>query len=281
MADELTNQQLGFGYWYVTHKLALKRILTVSLIVIDVALVAYVLFLLILNLGIRQPQHDAAIATLLTDGGFASIGAARDTQLPRNIQISGIETLASGAFADIIATLVNPNQKWGATFTYSFALASGTTRARTGFVFPGETKRIYDLNVENGTTVTSVNLSNVTWMRENNFAALYAARISPLAFSDIQYIPAQELQVSDKVPVSRVRFTVGNNTAYNYRDPGFTVILLSGTSIAGISSIFTDQLLSGERKTLEVTWFTRLPRVTTVQVIPEINILDPNVYLKF
>lgn len=281
MPDELSNQQLGFGYWYVTHKLALKRILTVALLVADVLLVAYLLFLLIINLGIRQPQHDAAIASLLTDGGFASISAARDTQLPRTIQISGIETLASGSFADIIATITNPNQKWGATFSYSFSLASGTTRARSGFIFPGETKRIYDLNVENGTTVTSVNLSNVTWARENNFSSLYTERITPLAFSDIQYIPSQELQVSDKVPVSRVRFAVANNTAYNYRDPGFTVLLLSGTSIAGISSIYTDQLLAGEKKTLEVTWFTRLPRVTTIQVIPEINILDQSVYLKF
>lgn len=278
--ETLSNRQLSFGYWYVTHKLLLQRLVTIILLVIDFALIGYLLFLLALNLGIRQQAHDALIGSLLTNGGFASVGAARDAQLPQNIRVVGIETIPSGTRADIIATVTNPNARWGASFSYSFSLANGATSPRTGFIFPGETKRLYDLNVEGGVTAGALNISNITWIRENNFAELYAARIQ-FSFSDITFTPAQELEIGATIPISRASFTVTNTSAFNYREPNFTVLLYSGDTLAGISLVTAERLLSGERVSFSTTWFTRLPRITSVQVIPEINILDQGVYLPF
>lgn len=271
---------LGFSYWFVSHKLAIKRIATALFFAFDIVLGAYLIYLLIVNIGIRQAEHDALIASFLGDGGLAKTAAGAAALAPASLQTGAIATIVSGAAADIVVPVANPNAKWGARFTYHFMVSGKATAPRAGFVLPGETRLLYDLNVEGGAAVQSVEITDVAWVRDIDYQTTYEQRLRGIEFTGVEYIVPEELSIGEQLPISRVRFTVANKTAYSYRDARFTVVLLSGSATVGVNSVALDELRTGQSAAMEATWFGRLPRVTSVQIVPEINVLDQGAYLR-
>ncbi len=276
--DKLYEKQLGFAYWYVTHKAMLKNILTVFLIVVIFILVAYNLYLLIFNLVIYQKNHQAVLNDFITAN--PNYAVLRQVSLPQPIQTSQIQVLSNKQGYDLMVEVANPNQDWWATFNYQFQVGQSLTDKRKGFILPGERKKMIDLGVEQGNLASQIVLTNLNWQKEINFVDLYSKRFQ-FDIANVQYVPARELGIGEEIPVSRVNFKVTNDSAYNYRDVNFFIFLMSGDRIVGVNKIVTRELLSGETKDLTVNFFQRLPKVTSAEIVPEVNILDETVFLKF
>lgn len=276
--DKFYEKQLGIAYWYVTNKTMLKNILTVFLIVVIVILVAYNLYLLIFNFVIYQKDYQTALNDFITAN--SSYVALRQLSLPQAIQIGQIKAFADSQGYDLVVEIANPNQIWWATFDYQFQIGSALTDKRKGFVFPGERKNLIDLGVEQGNLASQLVLTNLNWQKEIDFVNLYREKFQ-FDIANVQYIAARELGVGEEIPVSRVTFEVINDSAYNYKNISFLVFLMSGDNIVGVNKIVASTLSSGEAKSLAVTFFQRLPKVTSAEIIPEINILDESVFLKF
>ncbi len=89
---------------------------------------------------------------------------------------------------------------------------------------------------------------------------------------------SRELEI-DSEEIGRVSFTVRNTTAYSYWEPSFTILLMRGGSVAGVTRTTLTRLKSGDERSVAVNWFGSLPAVTKVEVIPEVNLFDPDVYM--
>jgi len=63
----------------------------------------------------------------------------------------------------------------------------------------------------------------------------------------------------------------------NFWDVGFQVILLSGAQPIAYNYIQINELPSLSSKNLMVSWAENIPTVSSVKIIPQINLFDPKV----
>ncbi|MCX6743891.1 MAG: hypothetical protein NT116_06720 [Candidatus Parcubacteria bacterium] len=277
MANNLSERQLGLAYWYVTHKLLLRDILIVFMIIVIVFFVSLNLYLLIINLGISRNSYQQLLTSLVTTRqDFISY---KQAALPKPIQINQLANYPSSKGFDIVASAVNPNKTWYATFDYQFQIGDKFSIKRSGFILPAENKYLVALAVDNGNQANQLVFSNIKWMKEINYPNIYQEKYN-LEIKDATYIPPQQLGVGDKVQISRVTFTALNKSAYNYRDISFLIFVKAGDQIVGVNQITSGPIYSNQTRVLGANFFQLLPVITGVSVIPEINILNNNSFIK-
>ena len=68
---------------------------------------------------------------------------------------------------------------------------------------------------------------------------------------------------------------------FNFWDVSFSIVLFNGNIPVAINYITVDSFDSGEVKDLEVNWFNPLDRVTSIEIKPDINILNPWIFKGF
>lgn len=279
MADEkFYNQQIGAAYWYVTHKQMIRTIISIFLITIIIIFVALNLYLLIFNLGIYGRVYNNFLNSLVTvSQDYANL---RLTRIPQTLSTGQIATLPNGSNFDIIADISNPNNVWYATFKYQFKIGDELTALQPGFIFPGTSKKLITLNVENGNQVTELVISDLEWIKEINFLAQEAEKFN-IETKNISLIPAAQLGLGDKVQISRVKFDLVNKSAFNYANIVLQIYLLNAGQIQAVSQISSGVLNAGQTQSYQVDFFQALPKTNDVSIIPEINFLDPKVFLKF
>ncbi len=274
--DNFTEQQFGFSYWYVTHKLQLKAALTVFLVLVSVGLGGYALWgftkLYILDYPEYVAMQRQAGETLVN---FDAVASARP------IDVRSVQVFAAGPGTfDALAMVRNPNAGFSATFDYRFIGEGASPELQSGFLLPGEEKPLVALGIKAQTGFRSARLDiqNLRWRRLDahevpDYAAYRAARLSLVA-DEVTLVPAQQPGES-----TRVTFTALNASAYSYWNVRWVVLLYRGQSVAAVNAIDLAQLRSGERRPASVTWFEQVPSVTRAEVRPEVDILDPDVYV--
>jgi hypothetical protein len=279
MADEkFYNQQIGAAYWYVTHKQMIKMIISIVLLTVLIFLFAINLYLLIFNLGIYGRGYNLFLKNLtIMSEDYLNF---RQTKLPLPITIVSVNTLPNVNNFDIVAEIANPNTVWYATFNYQFQLGDILTEPRPGYILPGESKRLIGLNVEMGNSVSDLVFTDLKWSKEINYPALESEKFD-FEVKNITLIPPSQLGLSDKVQISRVKFDLVNNSPFNYSNVGLQIFLLNQGQSVAVNQIYSGSIKTGETKSYQVDFFQNLPKVSEVSIIPEVNILDPNSFLKF
>ncbi len=273
--QQLSEKRLRFGYWFVTNKLLLKRLLTAGLFLINMLVWGYILFSLVMAFGVEY-QKDRLIERDLVVNQYSDVSALFDVTQPRPLLTLSVATFTSFENRlDALARLRNPNASWGAEFAYQFNVSDGTAMVRRGFIMPGEEKYLFDLDIE-GRQVLGVTITDIRWIRENDFATLQAQR-AQFEVRDVAYIPKAE----ENIEANRAVFTVVNNSSFNYYEPRFQVLLQRGSTIVGIQEITVDRLMAGQSRTIEVRWIENIPAVQSVQVILDINYLAESAYVAF
>ncbi|MBD3359642.1 MAG: hypothetical protein GF365_02975 [Candidatus Buchananbacteria bacterium] len=274
----MSEKSLKLAYWYVTNKLLLKRILIIVLIIVNALLAIYLIYLLVFNLYIYRSEYQVMLNNIETiNQDYPNLRVAN---LPQDIQVGQIKVLPNNENYDLMVEIANPNVQWWASFNYKFQVNDELTETRSSFILPGETKRLVDLSVPDGDLASRLDLSNVVWQKEIDYVSLQRLRLR-FDIQNVEYVPASELGVGQELPVSRVLFTVYNNTAYNYKNIKLLILLKSADNIVAINQISSGALKNNQSKKLESTFFQSLPRITSVEVVPEVNILDDDVYLDF
>jgi hypothetical protein len=269
--DQFKEKKLGLASWYVSNKILLKNILIVFLIIVDFLLLAYFVYLLVFNLGIFQKDYQAILNNLAAaNPDYASL---RQSALPQDIQIGLIKTYPNNQNYDIVAEITNNNSNWWASFDYQFQLGGELTAKKNGFILPAERKKLFGLATEKGSQVSNIIFTNIKWQKENNFEFLKNERFK-FDIKNIQYISSKELDVGDEIQISRVKFELVNNTAFSYNNVNVMLFLMSGSNTIAVNQVGSGLIKSGQTKSLELTFFQSLPRITSVDIVSELNFLD-------
>jgi hypothetical protein len=295
MADfqDLSEKELKFGYWFLTHKLLLRKILIIFLIVFSVGFFAYAIYGLVIELVVYGQSFNSAMQSLpqnlVNFSGYKAKNQAKD------LQVSSITVIAgAGERYDFVAKVKNPNPNWTVeSFDYQFITgidevdfnkdknAPNPDRVKRSFILPGEEKYLVDLSVESKRRIgqARLDITNLKWRRVTDFATTQKEKFR-FEISDVQFIPATATEISGKLPISQVTFNAANKSAYGFWNVGFYIILFKGSAMGGANYLSIDQFLSGQTRALTVNWFESLPNITQVQVVPEVNILDKNIYME-
>lgn len=272
--EQLTEQQLKAGYWYITHKIVLRAFFFVILILLNLITWGWIIFSLVKNMAVdfnsfRQWRYD-----LLYDRYTNQAMVQQKTQ-PRSIVVNEVRSLpAQNKHLDFFATVTNPNAGWVGRFQYQFSTAKDKTPLRNGFIMPSEKKILMDLDVDAG-AVDRIILSNIVWERFNNYP-VFATPRNIFEVTNAVFVP---LSNADNVKANRATFTVTNNSNFHYYRPRFIVKLLRTGQIIGINTLTIDSLKSNESQNLEARWFEFVPTPDKIEVIPDIDFISPASYL--
>ena len=263
-ATNLTDKQLKFSYWYITHKLSLRKAWKIILAVIAGLVWLYVIWQLVVFAITYQSIQQSVQAMLFTSD--ASLPAIEQIA-PRQLAVSEMTVINAGDKYDYLVQISNPNDNWLAQFKYRFTTPSSTANDfRNGFVLPGESKYLMDLS--KASPQANLEMKDLSLLKVENFA-LTQNKMMRFVVNDIDI--AKAFKSSDPTKVS---FTIKNDSAYSYWEADLQVLLMNGGSVSGINHIVLNSFKSGENRKVEIFWNNPVSSVNSVNVIPNLNILD-------
>ncbi len=276
--EQLSEKQLKRGYWWVTHKVQVRKIFTIVLGVVAALLMTYALY------GFGDWFFGSGVFERLQTGELAQQAidytSFRDATRPKDLQSENTIVLSSGEKKyDIFARTTNPNPQWWVEFEYRFG---DKVPAKKSFLLPGESRYLAALGFASDSHpgATDLKIENIMWHRVNlhntrpDIATWMNERLN-FHVTNTQFVPPA---ATDPVPVWRATFNVENDTGFNYFNVGFIVTLLSGSRVVGVNQVVISDLRAGERRDVDASWFSDIPTVTKVEVKPVVNIFDDHVY---
>jgi hypothetical protein len=267
--------------WWVTHRALLVRIGYGLLIALDAGLLLFAIWHLADAFAFSYEREQRTVYEMVARGqtdlnAYTRGNAAGDLELSE----ARVLSIGSGRY-DLYATVLNPNNDWWAEFEYVFGSGGEEIARGTGFVLPGEKKPVVSLalEAEKPFSIAEFSIVGVKWHRVDHHVVsdyqIWSQDRLDLVVEGARFTTDMKL---DGETFGRFSFSVTNKTAFSYYDPVFYLILKRGSSVVGVSRTTLQELESEEEAVVNVNWFGTLPSVSDVEVIPEVNIFDLDVY---
>ncbi|MBI3290836.1 hypothetical protein HYZ76_00975 [Candidatus Falkowbacteria bacterium] len=272
--------RLRASYWYVSHKLRLKQGLVVFLILLSITLYSYSLYKVLLILVVQNQSFKQDLLQLSSNP--INYSYFHQVNQPRDLRIVSFDALdGSDGRYDFIAKIENPNPKWfAAEVLLQLISGSEIISEKRSFIHPGEQKYVAFFGQELENFVNPVlRIADVSWRRTQDFAQYAEPRLK-FSVSDIDFKSAQQSGVRGELPVSILSFKIRNDSAFSYWQVGVYMALTSDQRVGAANYISLDQFVSGQTREVEMRWYEALPPVGSIEILPEVNILDESVYMR-
>ena len=283
--EGLATKQLEYGLWYVEHKRQLRLALYGFLIFVGAVSWAYTIYGFAYYLA-RGMNEDEILAKQLVQA--SSIGHDYVEQVAaKDLIIGQVQVLGSSGKYDLFAPVKNDNQKWWVEFTYYFTASGKQTEKTDGYILPGETKYFAALakDFSYEPSDSRLTIENISWHRINQHEFPdwndYYQKHLMISSTDIKFTPANLSLLSGKLGLNQLSFKVTNQSAYNYWEVGFTILLYNIDRITGINHYVLTDFMSGQTKQIELSWPGNLSQVDRVEITPEINIMKDDIYIPY
>lgn len=278
----ITVKKLNFGLWWVMNVKFIKRTAFWFLVVLGIIgwLYTFVNFGYYLTVGSYKDERmlDDMVKVKVNNQNIAT---------PTGIQSGEVEMfpLVDSRY-DFLATIVNSNPEYYAEFDYAFIINGSSTPAQTGFILPAEQKNIVSLGVAWPENINTVNLSlsNINWHRidRRQVGDWEQFKAQHLAFniSEPQFSPAELSGLTEKVNISEISFTFGNNSPYNYYHLPLNIFLYSSSRVVGVYQASLENVGSGEVRQVRLNYSGTVDKVDRVSVVPDLNIMRQDIYFR-
>jgi hypothetical protein len=271
----ISQEALSRGYFFVTHKLLIKKILFISAIAILVILYAALIFRVVTYLG-GSGFNETSVRIVGSTYDWAAYHAER---APQDLKLDKAQFTSLGDRRYNITALVeNPNEDWAVkSVDYNFVSREETTPTRTVFMNPDE-KQLFALTAyESSQPIRNPELviSDIDWYRiDSSFPEI------DIAVSNIVFQAASRETV-DGVTIelpARVSWQADNNSLYNFWEVSWQIALYNGETLVAMNELKTKDFFALETKNLETVWLSRLARVTRASIFPVLNKLDSDIF---
>lgn len=261
----LSDFQLKLSYFLVSNKLLLRKLFIVLMVLLNCLFWGFVIYGLALW-GLDYQRLSQQTNELLFTSNTILPGI--EANKPQNLSVSDIQSFSNGSERfDLMSEVRNPNASWLATFDYAF-IDNASTTVYSGFALPGQRKILLALGKPDSSA--KLQLTNIKWTKITDFPTIANNRERFVVENNI-FIPAPKA-----TDPSRVKFTISNQSPYSYWEAGLVVILYSGSSAVAVNYLTIPQFVSGSTRNVEMNWVSPLPSIDNMEIIPEINYLDPN-----
>ncbi|MDP2586900.1 MAG: hypothetical protein Q8P32_03975 [Candidatus Komeilibacteria bacterium] len=265
---DLSERQLKFGYWLLTHARNFKKALIIALIAVSAlfwGLAIYGLTVYLVN-----SQQDQQIIQGIADNDIDFEGF-RQRHKPQDLVFGPSQLIYTGNNKyDFSAEAYNPNLNRGiVALSYFFTAGDFTTATESITIWPGQKVLLLSLANQTVRRLTEANLQidSLVWQPLGQQAI--DPSVEPVTVSEIEF--TQEASSKQR---SYVTFNARNNIFKNYWTVDFQAALYSGNNLIGVNQIRVNEFLAEETRALEMSWFESLPRVSRVEVTPLLNIYD-------
>ncbi len=279
--DKEAAKEIGRTLWWVEHRALLGKLGIILLILFDASLILFVGWSVYdAFIASAGPEQKALVDSISNNQADLHAYTAARAAAPINISDAHVFASANNTY-DFYTQLENPNTDWWAEFQYQFVFDSGSTTVKQGFILPGSTKPIVELAFSSAAGISTAHFQfqSMTWHRVDHHVIQDYTKWSKdrLGVDILNPTIAQDTS-SGSQGLFRTTFTVRNNTAYNYYNPTFYLLLRRGATVTGVNKTVLQTLASGETQNIVVNWFGVIPPASQVEVIPDLNLFDPMLY---
>ncbi len=270
-----------FSLWWVEHRAVLKKIGIRSFMVVDALILLFVFWNLIDAFAIRYDKEQQAVSEVAVLNQ-EDLHAYTVSRVANALSVADTQVFSTGnSQYDLYTEVDNTNEDWWAEFNYKFVYDGGETKEVTGFILPSQKKSVAELAVQS---------DSVLQMAQFQLIAVSWHRVDHHLISDYKKWSFDRLNIEIKSPtflqdtqikdttISRTTFTVVNHTAYSYFHPTFIVLLKRGSTVIGVNRTGLQSLDSGEAQDVALSWFGTVPGSAQVEVVPDMNLFDRNIY---
>jgi len=270
-------REMNFGLWLSEHRHKFLKIVTGVLIVLCTFFFVYSSY----NLIIYFISGD--LNAQLISGDIPT----SPRQLTDDLVVTPLQIFSSGDRYDLVEKINNPNGKFMADFKYCFTAAGSDLFCGKGFVLPNEEKYILALGQElsGSQSEVSFRVFDLFWRRIdahqipdwNSFALTHLNFL----ISSLNFSAGITNSLSEKINLNNLEFIVKNQTPYGYYEVPLNILLFSGQELVGVHRYLLQNCLAGEERTVKISWPGNLSTVDRTVVMPDLNIMDEGVYLKY
>lgn len=283
--EGLSVGKLETGLWFLKNRKKFLYALYTILIVISVVSWSIFIYSFGHYILIGMVEDSKMLDGLTRFNNAIPIILQRQKAQPLLAQAPTILT-SSGAKTDFVTKILNSNQTHWAEFKYVYKDSDGNVISEhENFILPNESKYLLSLGHEGFGSVADINFefSDISWGRVTahdypDWDAYLVEHLN-IEISNKKFTPAASTILTETLSLNEVSFTAKNLTAYNYYDVNFIILLLDNTRIISANQYYAENFLSGESRDIILTWPGRLGRVREIDIAPEINITDEQVYV--
>jgi len=262
-ADDLSAKELKWGLWQAGHRLLLYKIsfgllIAVIIFVWGFSIWGWVNYFL-------QFQNDQLVQADLTHSidytyFHQAFGA-------KALQINSVQSFNSGVEKyDAVADIKNPNENFIVYFNYYFSVNGTTTASQSAFLLPGENRPVVIMGIKSSSDIGTPDFNDPkSWQdRHLNFT-----------ISSSTFIKSSTSGAGADI----IRFSLTNNSPYDYYTPFFYVGLFQSGNLAGVMPLYFDSFESSETKEVDLRSLAPSLQITEVEVYPTINVYNPEAYI--
>ena len=269
--EKISDQEIERSLWLIKNKALIKKIITISLLVVILGLYGFSL-LKFINIKIQDNNETSFnLATM----SFQSLQEKYKSE-KLIIVNKNIIPLTNNRY-DVVVEIKNPNERIAVReLKYKFIYDNQSSEEKTAFLLPNETKKFIDFNIESNKIIRTVDMEiiDISWER---------LKVSEIEKFDkkIFVIDNQEMHFDNQNNNARnwIEFTASNESPYNWLQTKFYVSLYLGTKLVAVNEIKTEKFYSQEEKNLKASWFQKMPSYVTLEIKAETNLLDPENYI--
>lgn len=274
---DFTSQELRVSLWYLKNKSLLYKITVFVLLFLVVCLIGFSIWKwTVFIIGFPAAQRvDSGAVRFVNYTQINTRFAAQPVQVVRTQVLAG----RSGSY-DVVAELVNPNDRFFVSFEYYFVIDGKKTEVQKTFLLPAESRFVPALGVkETGAGTPAVVLGHVEYTRISNreIPDIATWQQYRLNFTVSDFVFSRGLAQAGDNP-DAVQFKLTNNSPYNFVGADFYVVLLQTGQSVGVLPLHIDRINSLESKQIDLRNFAPNINVTEIALYPVINIYDDAVY---
>ncbi|PIT88362.1 MAG: hypothetical protein COU29_01045 [Candidatus Magasanikbacteria bacterium CG10_big_fil_rev_8_21_14_0_10_36_32] len=278
---EFDSKQLKWGMWYVQNKILLRRIGIGALFVFIAITFGFSLWKGGFILYYDFFQQPAAEIDLTRATNYNVLNQSR---IPQQMQIMDIQILPGGVDKnDVIAELVNPNERYIVYFDYYFDFGGQQSPRQKGFLLPFEVRPIAAMGLDSGWAVGLANLmvENISWQRISNHLISDVKRWQDerLIFSISDFV-FKQTGVAGGASSNIISFKLTNESSFSYKDAVFYVGLYQNGSLVGLMKLPVQDFHSLEVRDVDLRSFVSNLVVSEIKLFPAIDLYDKAVYLQ-
>ncbi|OGF48261.1 hypothetical protein A2533_01925 [Candidatus Falkowbacteria bacterium RIFOXYD2_FULL_35_9] len=276
---ELTADQMKVGFWYVAHKLLIRRLTILVLALFDLILAIFILYtilnLYLLDLPSKNTMYQALTSPSLNYQYLSEI--SKPSPLTVNYAVS---IKANDTESNIVAEVSNINTSWYIPeIQYHFESNGEVTEVYTAFVLPAQIDYLMATGVKNITPNQPVTLvvDSIKWKKQAHYPEL-KEKIYQLEVQDSKFIPASQTDVAN---VSNLNFSVENKGAYNFWDVYNKILLFQGSRLIYATVYPVAKLDAGEKTDSSLSIFNNISTPSKIEIYPDVDFLNPDSFKGF
>ena len=274
----LDDKWLRHATWWVTYRPLLRRAALGGVIVVEAILLVYSGYGWLSAFVLNQSEDQRFYRELTS---VQDVTALHQALGPVPLTVNAIVALpgsGSGGAYDVLAKVANKNKEWAAIIEYTFGTATGATPEQAAVLNNEERFFIGAGRASERDAAPPFTITSISWQRIRDLDHFNVLK-PKFVVSDATFTPTSGSVVAGKPAPSQVRFTVTNEGVASYWSVGFTIILMNGDQPVAARYTTLDQVASGDHRDVSLNLYTSLGSVGTVLVVPDVNVLDPNVFM--